>query len=81
MFGSTAFLVRGKMCLSGRAERMMCRVDPALHDAVLKRKGCQTVVMRGREYRGYVWIDAAGLKSTRSLRYWIDLALEYNNRI
>ena len=81
MFGSTAFLVRGKMCLSGRAERMMCRVDPALHDAVLKRKGCQTVVMRGREYRGYVWIDAAALKSTRSLRYWIDLALEYNNRI
>jgi TfoX/Sxy family transcriptional regulator of competence genes len=57
MFGSLAFMVGGKMCISARAERIMCRIDPALHDAALELKGCQTVVMKGRPYRGYVYID------------------------
>ena len=52
MFGSIAFMVRGKMCISARAERIMCRIDPALHDTALKRRGCQTVMMKDREYRG-----------------------------
>src|SRR6266404_2251281 len=39
MFGGTMFMVRGKMCVSARAERIMCRIDPALHDAAVKRKG------------------------------------------
>lgn len=54
MFGSTAFMISGKMCISACAERIMCRIDPALHDAALEHKGCQTVVMKGRQYRGYV---------------------------
>ena len=28
MFGSTACMVRGKLCISARAERIMCRIDP-----------------------------------------------------
>lgn len=52
MFGSTAFMVRGKMCVAARAERIMCRIDPALHDVAVERKGCETVVMGGRSYRG-----------------------------
>ena len=27
MFGSTAFMVHGKLCVSARAERIMCRID------------------------------------------------------
>ena len=78
MFGSTAFMVSGKMCVSARAERMMCRVDPALHDALVKRKGCRTVVMGGRKYRGYVYVDAEAVGTKRALTYWIELAVKYN---
>lgn len=81
MFGSTAFMVRGKMCLSARAERIMCRIDPALHDAALERDGCQTVVMRGRKNRGYVYISAESVRTADALQYWIDLALNYNKAI
>ena len=49
MFGSIAFMVRGKMCVSARAERIMCRIDPARHDAAVKRPGCRTVVMEPTE--------------------------------
>ena len=81
MFGSTAFVVRGKLCISARAERIMCRIDPALHDAALERKGCQTVVMRGRQYRGYVYVAAESVTTAAALKYWVDLALNYNKAI
>jgi TfoX/Sxy family transcriptional regulator of competence genes len=81
MFGGTAFMVRGKMCISVGRGRIMCRIDPAFHDAALKRKGSQTVVMKGRQYRGYVYVDAESLRTKDALQYWIDLALKYNNAI
>ena len=81
MFGSAAFMVRGKLCISARAERIMCRIDPALHDAALEREGCHAVVMRGRQYRGYVYVGAESVKTTSALKYWVDLALDYNKAI
>lgn len=78
MFGSLAFLVDGNMCVTARAERIMCRIDPALHDAATIRPGVQTVVMRGRQYRGYVYVGAEALTSKRELMDWIRLALEHN---
>jgi hypothetical protein len=78
MFGSTAFMVSGKLCMSARAERIMCRIDPALHDEAMSRPGCRTVVMRGREYRGWVRVDKAALKTRAQLAYWIGLALTFN---
>ena len=81
MFGSIAFMVRGRMCVAARPERIMCRIDPAQHHAALKRKGCRTVVMNGREYRGYVHVDAESVRTPRSLKYWVDLALKHNKVI
>ncbi|MEW5881326.1 MAG: TfoX/Sxy family protein [Pseudomonadota bacterium] len=80
MFGSTAFMVDGKMCLSARSDRIMCRIDPVLHDAALEHKGSRTVVMKGREYRGYVFVDAEALRTKGGLDYWVGLALDYNKR-
>ncbi len=77
MFGSVAFMVRGKMCVSARAERIMCRIDPLLYDAAVKREGCRPVIMRGREYRGYVYVDSKAVTTARALKYWIKLALDY----
>lgn len=79
MFGATAFMVRGKLCVSAGRGRIMCRIDPVFHDAALKRKGCQTVVMKGRQYRGYMHVDAESLRTKEALKYWIDHALKYNN--
>ncbi len=78
MFGSIAFMVRGKMCMSARAERIMCRIGPAQHDAAVKRPGCRTVVMRGRQYRGYVHVDADAVRTERALHQWVELALRHN---
>lgn len=80
MFAGLTFMVRGKMCVSVGKERIMCRIDPAIHDAALERRGCRTVVMKGRDYRGYVYVEAEAVKTDDELNYWVGLALDYNGR-
>ena len=81
MFGSLAFMVNGKMCLTAGPERMMCRIDPALHEQEVKTPGCQTVVMGGREYKGYIHIKEENLKSEKDFAHWVHLALEFNKTL
>jgi TfoX/Sxy family transcriptional regulator of competence genes len=80
MFGGITFMVHGKMCVSVGRDRIMCRIDPALHDTLLERPDCRTVIMKGREYRGFVYVDANALKAQPDLEYWIGLSLDYNSR-
>lgn len=80
MFGGLAFMVNGKMCINVGKDRLMCRIDPAMHEKALKRKGCRTVMMKGRDYIGYVYVYEEGLKIKKDFDYWIKLALDYNER-
>lgn len=78
MFGGLTFMVREKMCVSVGKERIMCRIDPAIHDAALRRPGCRPVLMKGCEYRGFVYVDAKALRTGGALESWMGLALDYN---
>jgi len=78
MFGGIVFMVGGKMCVSVRRDQLMCRIDPSLHDAALECTGCRTVVMKGRRYRGYVYVDSMAVRTKRELERWIGLAVKYN---
>jgi TfoX/Sxy family transcriptional regulator of competence genes len=80
MFGGMAFMVNGKMCISVGKDRLMFRIDPAIHERALKRKGCRTVMMKGREYKGYVYVSEEGMKTRRDFVYWIGLAFDFNKR-
>jgi TfoX/Sxy family transcriptional regulator of competence genes len=81
MFGGTGFMVRGHLCISARPARIMCRIDPATHAAAIKRKGCHTMTMKGREYIGYVRVDASAVRTRRALESWIKQALAYNRTL
>ena len=81
MFGSVGFMVRGNLCVTARATRIMCRIDPATHGAAIKRKGCETVIMKGRPYQGYVHVDAEVLTTEEALLYWVGQALEFNRTL
>lgn len=80
MFGGVAFMVDNKMCICVGDDDIMCRIDPALHEEAIKRKGCRTVIMRGRELKGYVYVDEYSIKNKKDFDYWIGLALEFNTR-
>ena len=78
MFRGVTFMVNDKMCITAGDTRIMCRIDPSVHEEVLKRKGSETVKMKGREYKGYVYVSEEGIKTKKDLDYWIGLALEFN---
>ncbi|WP_457350762.1 TfoX/Sxy family protein [Roseateles sp. P5_D6] len=78
MFGSAGFMVRDHLCVTARPERLMCRIDPALHEMALQRDGVETVVMKGRPYPGYVFVASTTVQTKAALDYWIELSLKYN---
>ena len=78
MFGGLAFMVDDKMCITAGADTIMCRIDPSIHGEVIKNKGCKTVMMRGKAYKGYVYVNAENIESSDDFNYWIALALSYN---
>jgi len=80
MFRGVTFMVNDKMCITAGDDKIMCRIDPAIHEEALKRKGTETVKMRGREYKGYIYISEEGIKTKKDLDCWIALALEFNKQ-
>jgi len=80
MFGGLAFMVNNKMCLTVGADRMMCRIDPNMHEEALKRKGSRTVMMKGREYKGYIYVNEDSLEKKADFNYWAKLALDFNKK-
>lgn len=73
MFGGLAFMVGGNMavCVSGRGG-LMVRVPAEETDALLERKYVEPMVMAGRQTRGWIRVDAAGVATKRQLREWVD---------
>lgn len=78
MFRGITFMVNGKMCITVGDTRIMCRIDPLLHDEAIQKEGVRTVEMAGRKYKGYVYVDEAAIETKKSLDYWIALALDFN---
>ena len=80
MFRGITFMVNGKMCISAGDDEIMCRIDPSVHADAVNKKGCRTVVMKGREFKGYVYVNNEGMKTEKDFEYWIGLALDFNKK-
>jgi len=78
MFRGVTFMVNGKMCLSVSGDELMCRIDAEMHSSAVKIKGARTMTMKGKEYKGYIYVNEEGIKSKKDFDYWVDLALEFN---
>ena len=80
MFRGLTFMVNDKMCVSVSGENLMCRFDPALHEEVVERNGYRPMIMKGKEYKGYGYVNPTGFKARRDFEYWVNLCLDYNER-
>ena len=80
MFRGVTFMINDKMCLSVSGDEMMCRFDPALHETIAEKNGFRTMIMKGREYKGYGYVSEEGIKLKKDFDYWIGLALDFNKR-
>lgn len=80
MMGGLTFMYNQKMCVGIIKDELMCRIDPALHEECVERRGCRTMDFTKRPMKGYVMVDESGMKSQSDFEYWIHLALDFNKR-
>lgn len=80
MMGGLTFMYNGKMCVGIIKDELMCRIDPALHEAAVEKTGCRTMDFTKRPMIGYVLIEESGMKSKKDFDYWINLSLDFNKR-
>jgi len=80
MFGGSCFMLNGKMCVGVVKNEMMCRIDPDVYEEALQRKGCREMDFTGKPMKGYVYVNADGLKSKKDFDYWINLCVAFNKK-
>jgi len=80
MFGGTCFMLNGKMCVGVVKDEMMCRIDPAVYEETLEREGCREMDFTGKPMKGYVYVNADGMKTKDDFDYWINLCVEFNKK-
>ncbi len=78
MFGGLAFLVNGNMsvAVSGQGG-LLVRVPPEDTDTLVERAYVSSMVMAGRQTRGWIRVDAAGVRTRRQLRNWVTRGVGY----
>ncbi len=78
MFGGLAFLVAGNMSVAASGQGgLMVRVDPEESDALMGKPHTRPFEMRGREMRGWVRVDAEGVRTKRQLAPWVERGVAY----
>jgi hypothetical protein len=78
MFGGLAFLINGHMGVAVSSKGgLMVRVPPEKTDKLLGGAHVSPMVMAGRETRGWLLVDAEGVKTMRLLSRWVTKGTGY----
>lgn len=80
MMGGLTFMVNGKMCVGVLGDELMCRIDPGMDAAVLKRPGARRMDFTGKPMKGFIFVDKKGTNTKRALDAWVSLALDFNKK-
>ncbi|MFO0479657.1 MAG: TfoX/Sxy family protein [Bacteroidota bacterium] len=78
MFAVLNFMVNGKTCVCVSGENLMLRFDPKLQEELSERNGYETMLMKGKEYKGYCYINPEGFSNRKDFEYFINICLDYN---
>jgi TfoX/Sxy family transcriptional regulator of competence genes len=72
MFGGLAFLLHGNMAVAVSSKGgLMLRCDPDEMEAAMARPHTGPMVMRGRPARGWLRVEADGVRTRRQLEPWV----------
>jgi TfoX/Sxy family transcriptional regulator of competence genes len=77
MFGGIAFLRHGLMFVGVSDSSLMARVGKPNHADSLSRKHVRPMDFTGKPMQGYVFIDAAAVKTEAQLRFWLERCMQF----
>ena len=80
MFGGVSFMVRDKIAVGVKSDRILVRIAPEIFDAEALGEGCIPMIHGGREMKGFLFVTDDVLGTRGKLKRWVDLAMDYNER-
>lgn len=78
MFSVLNFMVNGKTCVCVSGDKLMLRFDPNVQHILSERIGYETMLMKGKEYKGYCYFHPEGFQEKKDFEYLIHLCLDFN---
>ena len=77
MFGGVAYLLNGNMCVGVHKADLIVRLAPEQTDSVLKQRHTRIFDLTGRPMKGWILVEAPGLKTEAALAKWVEMAVEF----
>jgi len=74
--GSLGLMVKGKLCVSVGADKILVRVDKDERLKLLKKPGARPMKMGGKTLTGFIFIDPPGYRTDTQLKGWIRQSLD-----
>jgi TfoX/Sxy family transcriptional regulator of competence genes len=77
MFGGWGATVHGNMAVGVMGDDLIVRVGPDAFEAALARPGARPFDFTGRAMTGWVYVDGATVRDTRTLDAWVDRGVAF----
>ena len=77
MFNVLNFMVNGKTCVCVSGENLMLRFDPSRQEELSEKNGYETMLMKGKEYKGYCYINPDGFKNRKDFEFFLNLCFDF----
>jgi TfoX/Sxy family transcriptional regulator of competence genes len=77
MFGGVGFLLNGNLACGVNKDDLIVRVDPEKHSTLLQKQHVRPFDMTGRPMKGWLVVEADGVKTEKQLRIWVKEGVEF----
>ena len=77
MFGGIGFLLNGNMACGVHKDDLIVRVDTDKYESLLKKPHVKPFDMTGRPMKGWLLVEADGVKTEKQLSTWVKQGIEF----
>jgi TfoX/Sxy family transcriptional regulator of competence genes len=77
MFGGVGFLLNGNLACGVNRDKLIVRVDSEKHNALLKKSHVKPFDLTGKPMKGWLLVEANGIKTDKQLRAWVKEGVEF----
>ena len=81
MFGGVGFLLNGNMACGVNKDNLIIRIDPEKNRALLKKPHAKPFDLTGKLMKGWLLVEADGLKTEKQLSAWVKEGIEFTSTL
>jgi TfoX/Sxy family transcriptional regulator of competence genes len=77
LFGGVGFLLNGNMACGVNKDNLIVRIDPEKQNTLLKKPHTKPFDLTGKPMKGWLVIEAGGVKTNKQLGTWVKEGVEF----